>query len=204
MPEFHGDPYAGCRPECVLNSDCPRDKACLRSKCLNPCPGTCGENAICDVINHIPMCRCPDGTAGSAFIRCTPVPSTSTLLFLICSPLLMVKTYLQKLLWTLILAVHRLVVQILSAAKSTSRLYVLVCQPSLAPHPRVDQNVLPMLSVHPLKRASISVVVTHVLVLVAWAPIVRLSITVPSAPAPRVSPEIPLYVANHKVSVHIM
>lgn len=76
LPEFHGDPYSGCRPECVLNSDCSRDKACLRSKCLNPCPGTCGENAICDVINHIPMCRCPDGTAGSAFIRCSPVQST--------------------------------------------------------------------------------------------------------------------------------
>lgn len=77
LAEFHGDPYSGCRPECVLNSDCPRDKACLRSKCVNPCPGTCGENAICDVINHIPMCRCPDGTAGSAFIRCSPVQSTS-------------------------------------------------------------------------------------------------------------------------------
>lgn len=75
LPEYHGDPYTGCRPECVLNTDCPRDKACLRSKCANPCPGTCGENAICDVINHIPMCRCPDGTVGSAFIRCSPAPS---------------------------------------------------------------------------------------------------------------------------------
>lgn len=77
LAEFHGDPYSGCRPECVLNSDCPRDKACHSSKCVNPCPGTCGENAICDVINHIPMCRCPERTAGSAFIRCSPVQSTS-------------------------------------------------------------------------------------------------------------------------------
>ena len=75
LPEYQGDPYSGCRPECVLNSDCARDKACSRSKCINPCPGTCGDNAICDVINHIPMCRCPEGTQGSAFIRCTPQQS---------------------------------------------------------------------------------------------------------------------------------
>lgn len=73
LPEFHGDAYSGCRPECVLNSDCPRDRACLRSKCVDPCPGTCGQTAICNVINHIPMCTCPPGTEGNAFIQCRPV-----------------------------------------------------------------------------------------------------------------------------------
>ena len=73
LPEFQGDPYRGCRPECVLNSECPRDKACLRNKCVDPCPGTCGQNAICDVFNHIPMCSCPQGMGGNAFVDCRPL-----------------------------------------------------------------------------------------------------------------------------------
>lgn len=73
LPEFQGDPYAGCRPECVLNSDCPKDKACLQSKCKNPCPGTCAHNALCEVINHIPMCSCVSGMEGNAFVQCSPI-----------------------------------------------------------------------------------------------------------------------------------
>ncbi|EAT34892.1 AAEL012905-PA [Aedes aegypti] len=72
LPEYQGDPYQGCRPECVLNSDCPRDRACIRSKCIDPCPGTCGQDALCEVINHIPMCSCPNGMAGNAFVQCRP------------------------------------------------------------------------------------------------------------------------------------
>ena len=71
LPEYHGDPYTSCRPECVLNNDCPRNKACSRNKCVDPCPGTCGENALCEVINHIPTCSCPEGMEGNAFTRCT-------------------------------------------------------------------------------------------------------------------------------------
>lgn len=73
LPEYQGDPYTGCRPECVLNSDCPRDKACIRNKCVDPCPGTCAINAICDVINHVPMCSCPSGMIGNAFVMCSEV-----------------------------------------------------------------------------------------------------------------------------------
>jgi hypothetical protein len=40
--EYHGDPYIGCRPECVLSQDCTRDKNCVRNKCVDPCRGTCG------------------------------------------------------------------------------------------------------------------------------------------------------------------
>lgn len=75
LPEYQGDPYVGCRPECVLSTDCDRNKACLRNKCVDPCLNTCGLNAICEVINHIPMCRCPDGTSGNAFIQCVHIPS---------------------------------------------------------------------------------------------------------------------------------
>jgi hypothetical protein len=71
LSDYHGDPYKGCRPECVLNNDCPRNRACLRNKCVDPCPGTCGDNARCEVINHIPTCSCLEGYAGNAFTRCT-------------------------------------------------------------------------------------------------------------------------------------
>lgn len=78
LPEYQGDPYIGCRPECVLNSDCPRDKACLRSKCTDPCAlETCAQNAICEVISHIPMCRCPPGLEGNALVQCRPVQRMS-------------------------------------------------------------------------------------------------------------------------------
>lgn len=71
LPEHQGDPYEGCRPECVISTDCARDKACIRKKCVNPCPGTCGQNAVCNVINHIPMCSCQEGFTGNAFIACS-------------------------------------------------------------------------------------------------------------------------------------
>lgn len=74
LPEYQGDPYSGCRPECVLNSDCPRDKACLKNKCENPCPGVCGKNAVCEVHNHIPMCSCTKGLSGNAFVECKSTP----------------------------------------------------------------------------------------------------------------------------------
>lgn len=73
-PEYHGDPYSGCRPECVVNNDCPRDKTCIRNKCKDPCPGTCAQNAICNVINHTPMCNCPSGFTGNAFVDCRSIP----------------------------------------------------------------------------------------------------------------------------------
>lgn len=69
---YHGDPNLGCRPECIYNSDCLLDKGCQRNKCVNPCIGTCGINAICDVMNHIPMCSCPKGMSGNAFVECRP------------------------------------------------------------------------------------------------------------------------------------
>lgn len=73
LPEYHGDPYVDCRPECVLNSDCPRSKACVRNKCTDPCIGMCGQNAICEVSNHIAMCICPSGMQGNAFVQCQPI-----------------------------------------------------------------------------------------------------------------------------------
>lgn len=71
IPEYRGNPYENCRPECLANSDCPMNRACIRNKCEDPCPGTCGINAICTVRNHIPICSCPDNFIGEAFTLCT-------------------------------------------------------------------------------------------------------------------------------------
>lgn len=70
LPEFIGNPYEGCRPECVINSDCPSNLGCIRSKCQNPCPGTCGPNSNCQVINHLPTCTCVPGFTGDPFRYC--------------------------------------------------------------------------------------------------------------------------------------
>lgn len=72
LPNYFGDPYSYCRPECTMNSDCSRVKACVNQFCVDPCIGTCGTNAKCDVVNHIPMCSCFPGTTGDPFTLCRP------------------------------------------------------------------------------------------------------------------------------------
>ena len=73
LSEYSGDPYSGCRPECVVNPDCPRNRACIRNKCVDPCIGTCGLNAECVVVNHLPMCSCPRNMSGNAFVSCSSI-----------------------------------------------------------------------------------------------------------------------------------
>lgn len=70
LPEYFGDPYTGCRPECVQNSDCDRSKACVNNKCKDPCPGVCGINAECRVQNHSPVCLCLIGYEGDPSRSC--------------------------------------------------------------------------------------------------------------------------------------
>lgn len=74
LPEYIGDPYRGCRPECTMNTDCAPTKACINNKCIEPCRGTCGQSANCDVVNHIPTCSCPVGFEGDPFVACRPIP----------------------------------------------------------------------------------------------------------------------------------
>ena len=79
IPGYFGDPYAGCRPECVVNSECDLSKACMQQKCGDPCPGTCGSGAQCNVVNHNPICTCPPGYTGDPFRQCIrPQPSKYT------------------------------------------------------------------------------------------------------------------------------
>lgn len=60
-----------CKPECEVSSECAQNKACINKKCVDPCPGTCGENALCKVVNHNPICSCSRGYTGDPFIGCT-------------------------------------------------------------------------------------------------------------------------------------
>jgi len=72
---YLGDPYSSCRPECISNSDCPANRACSNLKCVDPCPGTCGIEARCQVINHIATCTCNTGYRGDPFNQCIKIPS---------------------------------------------------------------------------------------------------------------------------------
>ena len=74
IPEYFGDPYVACRPECVVHSDCPSNKACQRNKCIDPCPGTCGINARCRVMNHVATCTCIESYIGDPFTACKLKP----------------------------------------------------------------------------------------------------------------------------------
>lgn len=70
LPDYFGDPYSGCRPECVANSDCPSHFACLNNKCKDPCPGVCALNAECHVVHHAPQCSCMIGYVGNPLTGC--------------------------------------------------------------------------------------------------------------------------------------
>lgn len=67
---YFGNPYEGCRPECVVNSDCSENLACVNNKCQDPCTGLCGTNARCHVLNHIPNCACITGYTGDPYDNC--------------------------------------------------------------------------------------------------------------------------------------
>lgn len=65
-----------CRPECTINAECQSDKACMNEKCIDPCPGACGHNAICKPINHNAICTCTVGYEGDPLKQCTVIVVT--------------------------------------------------------------------------------------------------------------------------------
>ncbi|XP_076631770.1 uncharacterized protein LOC143346941 [Colletes latitarsis] len=66
-----GDPLSRCvRVECLINEDCSSSQVCTNNRCINPCNGLCGVNAICETKNHIPTCYCPPGQTGDPFTSC--------------------------------------------------------------------------------------------------------------------------------------
>lgn len=59
------------KPECVADSECPNDKACINQMCRNPCTaGVCAFNAECHVQYHRPICACRPGLTGDARTQC--------------------------------------------------------------------------------------------------------------------------------------
>lgn len=74
LSDYVGNAYEGCRPECVVNTDCPSNLACIGRKCKDPCPGACGMNAECYVQNHLPICICISQYTGDASRFCQPIP----------------------------------------------------------------------------------------------------------------------------------
>lgn len=72
VPSYYGSP-PHCRSECSVNSDCSNINACVNEHCVDPCPGACGLNTVCNVINHTPNCACRRGYEGDAFVRCQPI-----------------------------------------------------------------------------------------------------------------------------------
>jgi hypothetical protein len=79
---YFGDPYRSCQPECILNTDCPCDKACVNNKCHNLCWVTCGINADCQVVNHCPSYSCLPSYSGNPFIACHVVQPSKICFFL--------------------------------------------------------------------------------------------------------------------------
>lgn len=68
---------AGCRSD----SDCPDYAACANRLCINPCAAgnPCAPSANCKVVNHQPVCTCPDGYIGTPTTDCRPRMSAHAL-----------------------------------------------------------------------------------------------------------------------------
>lgn len=71
-PDFYGDPTIECKPECLMNSDCSSNEACINNKCKDPCTfdNICGINAVCLCSEHTVSCLCPDGYIGDPMTQC--------------------------------------------------------------------------------------------------------------------------------------
>ena len=70
-----GNPYEQCfKYECLVDDDCPFDKACVNKECTNPCNRLiCGSRAECRVDRHEAICFCPPGLQGNPVIACQEV-----------------------------------------------------------------------------------------------------------------------------------
>lgn len=77
VQDYTGNPYEGCRPECIINTECSHDRACIGNKCRDPCPGVCASNADCRAVNHLPVCTCLPGYSGDPFLQCNRIPPSS-------------------------------------------------------------------------------------------------------------------------------
>lgn len=75
LPDYVGQ-SPNCRPECTISAECPSSLACIKEKCRDPCSGSCGLNAHCNVLNHNAVCICIIGYEGDPTVQCNPIPVT--------------------------------------------------------------------------------------------------------------------------------
>ena len=74
-PTWGGNPHEECfQYECLIDDDCPYDKACVNKECTNPCQKVlCGERAECKAEAHKAVCFCPLGLQGNPLVACREV-----------------------------------------------------------------------------------------------------------------------------------
>lgn len=92
LPNYVGRPPS-CRPECVINEECPGNLACQNERCKDPCPGSCGSFATCIVIKHVPVCQCLGGYTGDPFTGCAPAPTCKNHYLSLVSSNILLSTY---------------------------------------------------------------------------------------------------------------
>lgn len=69
-----GNPKESCiKIECSDNYDCDSRKSCLENHCVDLCSfsNACGQNALCNVVNHVRNCACMPGFTGNPILGCT-------------------------------------------------------------------------------------------------------------------------------------
>ncbi|KAK3931322.1 Fibrillin-1, partial [Frankliniella fusca] len=81
-PGSSGHPDVACQPvsQCASDSDCPLERACVGSQCVDPCSlrHACGQNALCTPILHRPRCACPQCYIGQPLVGCRPDPQCAS------------------------------------------------------------------------------------------------------------------------------
>lgn len=78
-PGLSGNPRTSCiKVGCRADSECPNSKACINSKCENPCAeaNPCDNSGECKVYNHIVECACPPGTVSDGKTGCLKIEET--------------------------------------------------------------------------------------------------------------------------------
>lgn len=70
-------PDKGCRAppqgECTTDAECPNTETCRRGSCVESCRADpCGQNALCESVDHTSRCTCAPGYVGNPRIECNP------------------------------------------------------------------------------------------------------------------------------------
>lgn len=155
LPNFFGSP-PNCRPECVVDSECDFSKNCVNMRCKDPCPGTCGVNARCQVVNHSPICSCNVGFTGDPFVRCVYEERKISLYSHLQNVVLTFQFSIKRnKLIPLIHVIHLHVALIHNVATSMVKVFVHVYQTIMAHRQTVNLNVSPILIVPEISHVSI-------------------------------------------------